>query len=125
MELPSALVLAYLGDAVYELLVRGYLIREKGLGKVNRLHQAAVNFVRADAQARLLRGLDSWLTEEEKAVVRRGRNTSSQPPRHADVVTYRHATALECLFGYLYLKGEQERIEELFREIVRLAEEDL
>lgn len=125
METPSALVLAYLGDAVYELLVRRYLIRNKGLGKVNRLHQAAVNFVRAEAQARLLRGLDSLLTEEEKAVVRRGRNTSSQPPRHTDVIAYRHATALECLFGYLYLQGDQERIEELFQEIVRLAEEDL
>ncbi|GAW27497.1 ribonuclease-3 family protein [Carboxydocella sp. ULO1] len=125
MELPSSLVLAYLGDAVYELLVRRYLVKEKGLAKVNWLHKAAVDFVKAEAQSRFLRGLDPLLTEEEKAIVRRGRNTSSQPPRHVDVVAYRHATALECLFGYLHLKGEEERIEELFREIVRLAEEDL
>ncbi|GAB6158615.1 ribonuclease III domain-containing protein [Desulfotomaculum varum] len=111
-EIPS-LVLAYLGDAVYELAVRRFLIAQ-GVTKVNRLHREAVKYVRAGAQARALFALEDKLSEQELAVIRRGRNAKSGvPPKGADVVEYRHATALEALLGYLYLQGNGERINEI------------
>jgi len=111
-ELPS-LVLAYIGDAVYELSVREFLVRQ-GLVKVNRLHRAAVKYVRAGAQAKALFALEDKLSEEEAEVVRRGRNAKSgSPPKGADVLEYRHATALEALIGYLYLQGRRQRVQEI------------
>ncbi|CCO07775.1 Mini-ribonuclease 3 [Desulforamulus hydrothermalis] len=111
-QLPS-LVLAYLGDAVYELAVRRFLIAQ-GATKVNRLHREAVKYVRAGAQARALFALEDKLSEQELAVVRRGRNAKSGlPPKGADVAEYRHATALEALIGYLYLQGNEGRIDEI------------
>jgi len=113
-DLP-ALVLAYVGDAVYELVVRCHLV-ESGAVKVDRLHKEAVKYVNAAAQARVLRALDGRLTEEEAAVVRRGRNTKSlHPPRSAGIIEYRHSTALECLIGYLYLKGDIVRLGEIMK----------
>ncbi|HBC95011.1 MAG TPA: ribonuclease III, partial [Pelotomaculum sp.] len=103
-ELP-ALALAYIGDAVYELAVRYHLVNS-GIARVNRLHDEAVKFVQAKAQARLLRELEGLLTEEETAVIRRGRNAKSpHTPRSTGVIDYRQSTAFECLIGYLYLKG--------------------
>ncbi|MCL6639696.1 MAG: ribonuclease III [Firmicutes bacterium] len=111
-DLP-ALVLAYVGDAVYELAVRSRLVGS-GLVKVRRLHDEAVKYVNAGAQARALRALEEKLTEEESAVVRRGRNAKpAHTPRGADVVEYRHSTAFECLVGYLYLKGDTARLAEI------------
>jgi len=111
-ELPS-LVLAYIGDAVYELAIRQFLVGQ-GFTKVNRLHREAVKYVRAGAQAKALFALEDKLSEEEMAVVRRGRNAKSgTPPRSADIVEYRHATALEALLGYLYLQGKQDRVREI------------
>lgn len=108
-----ALVLAYVGDAVYELAVRSRLVR-CGAVKVNRLHAETVKYVNAAAQARVLRVLDGKLTAAEAAVVRRGRNAKSpHVPRSAGVVEYRQSTALECLIGYLYLKGDSARLGEI------------
>lgn len=119
-EMPS-LVLAYIGDAVYELAIREALVHQ-GLVKVNRLHRAAVKYVRAGAQAKALFFLEDKLSEEETAVVRRGRNAKSgSPPKGSDVVEYRHATALEALIGYLYLKERHERV----REIISVAIEEI
>lgn len=113
-ELPS-LVLAYVGDAVYELAVRGYLV-ERGLVKVNKLHREAVKYVRAGAQAKALFALEGQLSEEELAVVRRGRNTKSATiPKNADLMDYRHATAFEALVGYLHLQGRHEREQEVIQ----------
>lgn len=121
----SPLVLAYIGDAVYELAVRGYLVG-KGLCQVNTLHREAVHYVRADTQAKLLRSLDDKLTDQEKAVARRGRNAKSgHAPRGAGVVEYRQSTGLECLVGYLFLRGEKERLDELLEWAFHVAEEDL
>lgn len=108
-----ALVLAYIGDAVYELVVRSYLV-EKGAVKVKQLHNDAVRLVNARTQAKVLRALDGILSDEEAAIMRRGRNTRSpHTPRSAGVIEYRQSTALECLIGYLYLKGDTRRLGEI------------
>lgn len=111
IEIPS-LVLAYVGDAVYELAVREYLVGQ-GLVKVNRLHRETVKYVRASAQAKVLFALEDRLSDEEMAVIRRGRNTKSSVPKNADVIEYRHATAFEALIGFLYLRGDQVRLQEI------------
>lgn len=109
----SPLVLAYIGDAVFEVYVRQRLIARRGM-RVNDLHREAVRLVSAGAQARLLQRLQPLLTAEEADVVRRGRNTrSGQPPKNADPHDYRLATALECLIGYLYYTGKKRRLETL------------
>jgi len=116
MERPEdlpALVLAYIGDAVYELAVREYLV-DTGLVRVNTLHGESVKYVNAGAQAKVLHALEGKLTEEEAAVMRRGRNAKSpHVPRGAGVIEYRHSTALESLIGYLYLKGDTGRLGEI------------
>lgn len=117
----SPLVMAYIGDAVFELLVRTRLL-EKGNAPVNKLHQIAVHHVCAAAQAKGYRAIESLLTEEEAAVYRRGRNTHNNIPKNADPATYRSATGLEALFGYLYVKGENERMRILFDTIWKDAD---
>lgn len=107
------LVLAYVGDAVYELAVREYLI-STGLVKVNRLHNETVKYVNAGAQSKVLHALEGMFTAEEAAVARRGRNAKSpHTPRSAGMIEYRRSTALECLIGFLYLKGETGRLAEI------------
>ncbi|WP_418791399.1 Mini-ribonuclease 3 [Phosphitispora sp. TUW77] len=109
-----ALVLAYLGDAVYELYVRKYLI-SCGYSKVDSLHKKAVEFVNAATQARILHAICDNLSEEEAAVVRRGRNAKSgSAPKNMSISDYRHGTALETLIGYLFFCGREERIDEIF-----------
>lgn len=114
------LVLAYVGDAVYELCVRTALVAAGG-GRPRELHRKAVGVVRAEAQADSLRRLAGFLTEEEENVVRRGRNAKSgMYPRHATMLEYRHSTGFETLLGFLFLRGEWDRLREIF---ARLAEE--
>ena len=110
----SSIGLAHLGDAVYELLVRTYLCAHgKATGK--GLHRATVELVRAPAQADAAEKILPLLTEEEQAVFRRGRNANVQSiPKNASRAQYQQATALEALLGWLYLRGEKGRIEELF-----------
>ena len=109
----SPLVLAYVGDAVFELFVRSYLVA-KGDSKVNTLHNEAAKLVRASSQADLLQRLDSLLSEEEKEIARRGRNAKSgSVPKNADVVIYRISTGFEALIGYLFLTRKEQRIIEL------------
>lgn len=110
----SSIGLAHLGDAVYELLVRTYLcVHGKATGK--GLHRATVALVCASKQAELSEKLLPLLTEEEHDVFRRGRNANVHTiPHSADRAEYQKATALEALFGYLYLKGEKERVNALF-----------
>lgn len=107
------LTLAYMGDVVYELFIREHLVRE-GKTKVNDLHKQAIRYVRAEAQAQVLKAIESSLNEEEQAVVRRGRNAKSgRPPKNANLMDYRLATAYEALLGYLYLAGRSERLQEI------------
>lgn len=110
----NPVVLAYMGDAVFELLVRQYLISLPN-HKSHHLHKEATKRVSAKAQRELLERWQPYLTEEEADIVRRGRNTKSgAPPKNADPADYRLATALECLVGYLYFEGRMERLGELF-----------
>jgi ribonuclease-3 family protein len=105
----SPAVLAYVGDAAYELYVRLHLVER--LGRSRDLQNAAVALVRASAQSRLLGVLEPELTEEERAIVRRGRNAGAgQVPRSASMIDYRRATAFECLLGHLLLTGQEERL---------------
>lgn len=115
VHLLSPQVLAYIGDAVYELAVRRFLVT-KGTVKTNQLHAQAVKYVRAGAQARVLFVLENMLSEEEKNIVRRGRNSKSMHiPKGAGVTEYRYSTAFECLIGYLYLKGDIQRLNEILQ----------
>ncbi|WP_117149445.1 MULTISPECIES: Mini-ribonuclease 3 [Paraliobacillus] len=120
----KSLALAYIGDGIYELYVREYLIN-KGIQNLQNLHQSAIGFVSAKAQAKvLIYWLDKGnLDEEEQAVVRRGRNAKSGSiPKNTDLKTYRHSTAFEALIGYQYLMKEQARLEELINEAIGFVE---
>lgn len=117
----SGLSLAYIGDAVYELYVR-----TKVLEKTKNAHQMnlkATKLVNHLAQAALLERVEASLTEEELLVVRRGKNAKGIVPKNAKMINYRKATALEALVGYLYLKGEEERLGWLLGEMDSLEEE--
>lgn len=117
MRLPP-LVLAYVGDAVFELWIRLRLV-QSGYRRMCSLHRQAVHRVNAGSQARLLKLWAPILSEQEAEIVRRGRNTKSTVPRGTTVTNYRLSTGLEALVGFLYLAGEQERL----RELLLLAEE--
>lgn len=105
----SPLILAYIGDAVFELLVRTKIIASNR-GRIKDIHLHTVEMVNARHQADIIRQIDDQLTEEEKTIVRRGRNTRSNPPKNADMQAYRMSTGFEALLGYLYLKGDEERL---------------
>ena len=110
----SSIGLAHLGDAVYELLVRSWLCAH-GRATGKGLHRAAVDLVRAESQAQRAQRILPMLSEEEQAVYKRGRNAHvNSIPHSASRGEYLQATALECLFGWLYLRGEQDRINQLF-----------
>ncbi|MHB1128152.1 MAG: Mini-ribonuclease 3 [Bacillota bacterium] len=120
----SPLVLAYVGDAVYELYVRTYLVRMFPK-KVNQLHQEAVSYVNSLAQAKLLQHLEDILTEDEMRIVKRGRNAKSKhTPKNAQVLNYRHSTALESLVGFLYLSGKWERLDQIFQVLWDMVEQE-
>lgn len=114
----NMLALAHVGDAVYELLVRSMLCREKNAAVV-KLHRLTVEKVRAEAQAEAVKKILPQLTEDELAVYKRGRNTKvNSAPHHAEIAQYHAATGLEALFGWLYLQGRTERVEALFNAIM-------
>lgn len=113
----SPLNLAFVGDGVYELLVRQRLVERTRL-QPGALHAAAVRYVSAKGQFRALELLEPSLTEEEQAVLRRGQNaTKASVSKHATPQEYRASTGIEALFGWLYLKGDNQRIQQLFERI--------
>ena len=115
----SPLTLAFIGDTVFDLLVRSELVCEANR-PVNALHKSASKKVCAAAQAEGIKKILPLLTEEEEAVFKRGRNAHTGGiPKNQSSADYHYATGLECLFGWLYLKGETERINELYR-IIRI-----
>ena len=114
----SSLGLAHLGDSVFEVMVRSWLVLH-GKAKAKDLHQATVRYVAAPAQAAAVERLLPLLTQEEADVYRRGRNTAPHSvPRAASRGEYQAATGLEALFGWLYLQGRTERLNELFEVIM-------
>lgn len=115
--------LAYAGDAVYELLVRSYVIHNHD-ANVNKMHRLTVKFVRANAQAYLIGRLEPDLTEEEKIIVKRGRNAKvTSSPKNAELTEYRYATGFEALFGYLYLSSDIDRLMRLFNRAMEIINE--
>ena len=117
----SSLGLAHLGDSVFEVMVRSWLVLH-GKAKAKDLHRATVRYVAAPAQAAAVERLLPLLTQEEADVYRRGRNTAPHSvPRAASRGEYQAATGLEALFGWLYLQGRTERLNELFEVIIAEA----
>lgn len=116
--------MAYMGDAVYEKYVREKLLVE-GTARVDNLHKKAVNYVRAQAQAKAIRDMFDQLTDKEQALVKRARNHKfHSKAKNADPITYKWATAFEALVGYTYLAEDQERLEWIVSKAFEIIEGD-
>ena len=128
IENPSllpALTLAIVGDSVYDLYFKSRLISLKTM-PCGRIHTLAIGYVRASAQSYAIRILENDLTDDEEAVYHRGRNAKpSSMPKHADVSEYHRATGFEALIGYLYLKGEMDRIDYLLDRTYQILTEQM
>ena len=120
-KLLSPLTLAFVGDGVYELLVRKRIV-EAGSMPPKKLNAHKVEMVRASAQAAVYDGLEPLLTEDERDMLKRGRNAhTGSVPKNAQMADYRKATGVEALFGFLYLNGDRERLYFLFDEAMRIC----
>lgn len=121
----NALALAYMGDAVYEQVIREHLLR-MGKVKPHVLHKEATRYVSAKSQASVIKSMQQtgFLSEEEEGVMRRGRNAKSgSVPKNTDVVTYNYSSGFEAVLGYLYLLRQHDRIAEFVQEAIRIIEE--
>lgn len=119
----SPLVFAYIGDALYEIYIRTYIVHKYKV-KVNELHKVSTQFVKAAAQAKIVHAIEGELTEEEWKMVKKGRNQKSgSVAKNASITDYKYATGFECLLGYLYLLGETERLEEIISKAIKIIEE--
>lgn len=117
LEELNVLALAYMGDSIYEVFIRDYLLH-KGICKVNDLQVEAVKYVSAKAQSSYLRLLiqDHFLTDEEITIVKRARNhKNSRHPKNTDIITYKESTGFEALIGYHYLNNDMKRIGEILK----------
>ena len=122
----SPLVLAYLGDTVYESYIREHLIRQNINRKVNNLHKLAIQYSKAKAQATIIHELEDELTEEEMKIFKRGRNQKSHTaPKNADIIDYKYATGFEALIGYLYLSEDKERLDYIVKKGIEIIERDM
>ena len=111
----SPLTLAYIGDSIYDLVIKSLVVNE-GNKQVQKLHKATSTLVQASAQSKMMRMMQEHLTEEEHAVFKRGRNTKSvSPAKNQSITDYRRATGFEALMGYLYLKKEWKRMLDLIK----------
>lgn len=111
----SPLTLAYLGDVVYDLVIRTMVV-ERANRAANELHKKTIQYVKAETQANIIEALQSQLSEEEEAIYKRGRNAKSYTTaKNASVADYRKATGLEALIGYLYLSNRMDRVLELIK----------
>ncbi|MCI8767216.1 MAG: ribonuclease III [Ruminococcus sp.] len=111
----SPLVLAYMGDCVYDLIIKSMVV-SRGNKQVHRMHEETSSYVQASAQSRMMRAMQPHLTEEEHAIYRRGRNTRSvSAAKNQTITDYRRATGFEALVGYLFLKKRYARLMELVK----------
>ncbi len=119
VNMMNPLVWAYIGDSVYELFIRMKLVNETKLNP-HKLHIGTIKYVRAKAQADALSKIYETLTEEEKEIVRRGRNAQSHHlPKNVELVDYKHATAFEALIGYLYLSKQDSRLKKILNMCIK------
>jgi len=117
----NSLVLAYLGDTIYEDYVRIYLI-EKGIANVNDLQSESIKYSSAKAQCEIVKKLisDNYFTDEELEIIKRARNhKTASHPKNCDIVTYKYATGFEALIGYLKLENKEERINNIMKNILK------
>lgn len=111
----SPLVLAYIGDSVYETIIRTYIVKNNGKLSVNMLNRQAIEFVKAHAQSDIIHDMMDSLSEDEQDIVRRGRNSKSGTiPKNANLTDYKYATGFEALIGYVYLKKDFKRLSKIF-----------
>ena len=123
INMMSPLTWAYVGDCVFELYIRTKLINETKL-KPHELHKKAINYVKAKSQAEMLHNIHDSLTEEEKDIVRRGRNAENHHlPKNANIQEYMYSTAFEALIGYLFLCKKEERVKEIIEMAIKSKEE--
>lgn len=120
----NSLALAYMGDAIYEVYVREYLINNN-IVKVNNLQKEAIKYVSAKKQALFLTNMidNNYLSNEELDIVYRARNHKSHTSKNTDIITYKYATGLEALIGYLYFNNQKERIDDIMNYIFTRKEE--
>ncbi len=117
----NPLVLAFIGDAIYEVFVRTYLVDNNRYMSAHKLHVKAVSFVKAHAQSEIMKKIEDKLTEEEYSIFKRGRNSKSGTvPKNAQVQEYRVATGFETLIGFLYITEQVDRLNELLEMIIKL-----
>lgn len=118
----SPLTLAYMGDAIYDLIIRSVIV-ERANRSANDLHKKAIRYVKAETQAKMIQALQEELTEDEEAVYKRGRNAKSYTTaKNATMSDYRKATGFEALMGFLYLTGQTDRLLYLVKRGIELAE---
>ena len=120
INMMSPLTWAYVGDSVYEMYIRTYLSNQTNLNP-HKLHILSIKYVKASSQAKIVKKLE--LTEEEKEIVRRGRNTENHHlPKHASAEDYMYSTAFEALIGYLYLTKRNDRLQEILKNSINLVD---
>ncbi|ABK61771.1 MULTISPECIES: Mini-ribonuclease 3 [Clostridium] len=117
----NPLVLAFVGDAIYEVFVRRYLVEQNQDMSAHKLHVKAVSYVKAHSQSEIMKQIKESLTEEEERIFKRGRNAKSGTvPKNADVREYRMATGFEALMGFLYLTNQLDRLNELMNMSIKI-----
>lgn len=120
-KLLNPLQLALVGDGVYEIFIRNYILSSNTGLNANKMHRKAIGYVKAKSQSAIMHELEELLNEDEMAVFKRGRNAKSPTvPKNADVRDYRMATGFEALVGYLYLSGNKERLEFIFNKSIEV-----
>jgi ribonuclease-3 family protein len=126
-ELIPPLVLAYIGDSVFEVYVRDYLVVECGILKPDLLQKESVKYVSARAQARFMKQAieNEWLSEQEIGIFKRGRNAKGRSVRNMSVGTHNQSSGFEALIGHLHLLGNEERIKEIFELYKNYVNEDI
>ncbi|KGF13125.1 Mini-ribonuclease 3 [Peptostreptococcus sp. MV1] len=121
----SPLTLAYLGDTVYESYIREYLIKKNIFFKINNLHKLAIRYVKAGSQARAIKGIEDLLAPDELSVFKRARNhKKATSAKNASMIDYKHSTGFEALVGYLYLKGDKDRLDYIIAQSIRVIESE-
>ncbi len=117
----NSLQLALIGDGVFEVFIRNYILTQNTALSANKIHVKAIGYVKAKSQACIMHEIENLLNEEEEAVYKRGRNAKSPTvPKNAEIRDYRMATGFEALIGYLYLIGDKERLEFIFNRSVEI-----